>query len=58
MEKLEYSNTFTKLIKRIYKNTRSITSNNGYLSNPFPLSRGVQQGCPLSLLIYVLLMVK
>ena len=27
---------------------------NGYLSNNIPLKRGVRQGCPLSMLLYVL----
>lgn len=28
--------------------------NNGYLSKPFNVERGVRQGCPLSLLFYVI----
>ena len=53
MDKLGYSKTFINFVKRIYKNTQSVISNNGFLSTPLPLSRGVRQGCPLSLLLYI-----
>ena len=49
MEKLGYSKIY-----KIYKNTLSVISNNGFLSDPFPLPRGVRQGCPLSLLLYII----
>ena len=45
---------FISFIKRIYQNTESIISNNGFLSDPFSLSRGVRQGCPLSLFSYIM----
>ena len=44
MEKLGYSKTFINFIKKIYKNTQSVIANNGFLSTPFPLSKGVIQG--------------
>ena len=54
MRKLGYSEIFIKFIKKLYQNTLSIISNNGFLSTPFSLSRGVRQGCPLSLLLYII----
>ena len=51
MRKLGYSEIFIKFIKKLYQNTLSIISNNGFLSALFSLSRGVRQGCPLSLLL-------
>ena len=36
MEKLGYSNTFISFIKKIYKNTQSVISNNGYLGMHTP----------------------
>ena len=46
MEKLGYSEIFINFIKKLYHNTESTISNNGYLSSPFPLARKVRQGCP------------
>ena len=54
MKKLGYSDIFINFIKKLYKNTSSIISNNGFHSDPFALSRGVRQGCSLSLLLYII----
>ena len=54
MRNLGYSEIFIKFIKKLYQNTLSIISNNGFLSTPFSLSRRVRQGCPLSLLLYII----
>ena len=37
-----------------YKNIESVCMVNGHLSNPFKIKRGVRQGCPLSMLAFVL----
>ena len=54
MGKLGYSKTFINFIKKIYQNTESMISNNGFLFSPFPLTRGVRKGCSLSLLLYII----
>ena len=54
MKKLDCSEIFINFVKKIYKNTFSAISNNGFLSDPFALSMGVRQGCPLSLLLYII----
>ena len=54
MKKLGYSDIFINFIKKLYKNTFSIISNNGFHLDPFALSRGVRQGCPLALLLYII----
>ena len=41
------------LIKISYNNIQSKVKINGLLFDPFTLSRGVRQGCPLSMLLYV-----
>ena len=48
MEKMGFSNQFINFIKILYKNN-TILINNGFLSLPIHLQRGLRQGCPLSL---------
>jgi len=38
----------------LYKDVESAVMNGGYSTNYFKVSRGVQQGCPLSPLLFVL----
>ena len=38
----------------IYTDITSLVINNGWLSSPFSLQRGVRKGCPLSPLLYCL----
>ena len=54
MEKLGYSEIFVNFVEKNYKITFFVISNNAFLSDQFSLSRGVRQGCPLSLLLYVI----
>ena len=54
MKKMGFSKTFISFIKVLYKNNNSIIINNGYLSSPVTLHRGLRQGCPLSLPLYVI----
>ena len=53
MEKMGFWNTFIKFIQILYKNNTSIIINNGFLSPLVHLRRGLRQGCPLSLPLYV-----
>ena len=45
---------FIKWVQTIYSNATSILNVNGHFSDKIPLKRGVRQGCPLSALLYVL----
>ena len=38
----------------MYNNITSIVANNGWLSDPFSISRGIRQGGPLSALLFVI----
>ena len=46
---------FIKWVSKIYSNATSVLNINGFLSKQIPLKRGVRQGCPLSALLYVLI---
>lgn len=45
---------FIEWVRTIYSNGTAVLNINGYLSNEIPLNRGVRQGCPLSALLYIL----
>ena len=49
-----FGDNFIKWIKVMYKNVSSCIMNNGYSSEFFNLSKGVRQGCPLSALLFVI----
>ena len=51
-----FGDSFIRWVRRLYTDVRRSVFVNGYTSRPFKPSRGVRQGCPLSLLLYVLSM--
>ena len=53
MDKMGFSSTFLNFIKILHKNNTSTIINNGLLSAPVQLQRGLRQGCPPSLPLYV-----
>ena len=54
MEAFGIGPSFIKWVEVLYSNASTKIKVNGYLSNSIPLKRGVRQGCPLSMLLYVL----
>ena len=46
---------FIRWVSKIYSNATSVLNINGFLSKQIPLKRGIRQGCPLSALLYVLI---
>lgn len=54
LQSMGFGDSFVSWVDLFYNNVRSFVNVNGYLSQPFFLSRGVRQGCPLSPLLYVL----
>lgn len=54
LEALNFGPSFRSWIRLLYTNIFSCVIVNDFLSSPFPVFRGVRQGCPLSPLLYIL----
>ena len=54
LETFNFGNNFIKWITILYTRIVSSTTNNGYFSKYFELSRGIRQGCPISVLLFLL----
>ena len=54
LKKFGFGDSLIKWISVIYKRTTSRIITNGFLSEPFELTRGVRQGCPLSPILYII----
>ena len=55
LEAMNFDPDFIKWVKILYKNTTSCVMNNGHKTSSFTLQRGVHQGCPLSALLFIIL---
>jgi hypothetical protein len=55
LEKMNFDPDFIKWVKILYKNTSSCVTNNGHKTDFFELKKGVHQGCPLSALLFIIL---
>ena len=54
MRKFGFTDKIITWLSALYNNIQSLCLVNGYLTEPFNVERGVRQGCPLSMLLYVL----
>ena len=52
LQKFGFGPLFTGFVLNIYTDIHSVVINNGHVSQPFSLTRGIRQGCPLSLPLY------
>ena len=53
-EKFEFGENIIKWVKCFYSNKESKVMNKGYSTGWFKLGKGVRQGCPLSVIMFVL----
>ena len=56
LKKFDLPEAFVSLIKTLYNDIESTVSINGNLTSFFKVLRGFRQGCPLSLLLYILIL--
>jgi Reverse transcriptase (RNA-dependent DNA polymerase) len=54
LEKFGFPERFIELLKNLYKNAKSRILVNGFLTNNISIKRSVRQGCPLSMVLFVL----
>ena len=54
LERFDVREVYIKWVKLLYGSPKAAVLTNGNISNPFRLSRGTRQGCPLSPLIFSL----
>jgi hypothetical protein len=52
LDKFDFPKHFTNTIRALYDNGETVIIINGEISNPYKVTRGVQQGDPLSCLIF------
>ena len=52
LKKFNFGNHFISWIKLLYKDIKSRVKINGHLTPYFSITRGVRQGCPISMMLY------
>jgi hypothetical protein len=56
LEKFNFGNKFISMIKTLYNKPIFKIKNNGWLSKPCLMQRGIRQGCPVSSLLFILVL--
>ena len=54
IEELRFKESFIRWIQTLYNNANSKVINYGWISGQFSIKRGVRQGCPLSVLLFII----
>ncbi len=54
LEKFKFKPMFINWVKALYNQPEAVIKNNGWISEPFRLKRGIRQGCSLSALLFIL----
>ena len=54
MQKFGFDDEFIQMIKMLYVDAESVLCINGNFSEPFPINKSVRQGCPLSMLLFII----
>ena len=54
MKKIGFPDLIIKCVLTLHNNIQSVCMINGNISPPFNIKRGIRQGCPMSMIYYVL----
>ena len=54
LKKYNFGSSFIKWVDIMYHNADACVTNNGWTSKPFKINKGIRQGCPLSALLFLL----
>ena len=54
LDRYNFCNPFKKWVQILYNKAESCVTNNGWTSKPLKIKRGIRQGCPLSALLFLL----
>ena len=54
LEKFGFGENYIRWIQILYKNPEFMIKNNGWISATCKMSRGIRQGCPISALLFIL----
>lgn len=54
LEKWGFGNSFFNILRALYSQPRAQVRLHGHLSESFPITKGTQQGCPLSPLLFTI----
>ena len=54
LEKFGFNDRFINFVRTLYENCRSAVYINGIISDFFPVERSIRQGCPMSMIAYVI----
>lgn len=54
LRKFGLQNSIINWIETLYTNIKGCVTNDGWISDPFGIHRGIRQGCPVSAIIFVM----
>jgi exonuclease III len=54
LEKFGFPESFINILKKLYQHATSRVMVNGHMTNEIPIKRSVRQGCPLSMVLFIL----
>ena len=54
LERFNFGHSFIRWVQTLYCDPVAFVKNNGHLSRPIAIQRGIRQGCPVSALLFII----